>query len=435
MTKCTDLYDHLENSEKENMKIELKSFELLRNKEGKKKIGYAIVALSNRYGGKLIIGIKDDGTFQGKNIFDIDADKGIIENICHLKISPIIEYSIEFLECEKGNILIVNVPMRKGIPHAFVVSREGPEIKNRIYYIRTSHGKRLVSDSQLQWLFKHQEDPDFSYHFRIVINYIKDTLGLPGLENQPRFILEYINFLNSIPKNDISVLIKDGEKLRTFFIEITPYVLIHLLSFYFRSSWQIEINRFKGSTSAKPLDKTVNSNKITVNELPVPQKDSVISSLSWDFEQILKKIGHLDFCVPPNTELQIQYCNNENKSELSLKHNDFNFNIIFNWSSMSFGIDRAHPVSEALMDRSIETEEKIQQLFQSIGIDCTYNVSFNFPEEEVELFNEYYNYANIIKDILENDCNYDQFLKNMPHYKIYTIDHKLNKIMKKLEKN
>lgn len=433
MTTCDEIYQILKNPEKENMKNEFKNSEIL--KSGKEKLGYGIVAFANRNGGKLLIGINDDASFEGKGIFDdkgIDNYRGIIDNICHNNISPIIEYEIEFLQCPDGDLLVVNIPKRKGIPHAYIVSRVS-EIKNRIYYIRTSHGKRLVSDRQLQWLFNHQEDPDFTFSFRIIINYHRDSLRIPAPISQPSCISNYLSFVNSIPENDIGTLTKDWETPQSFFIEITPYALIHSFSWLFAHSWLIEIRRRKGKISSGPIPKSVSSKKVSVKDLPKPSNNSIITSLSWDFSKILESAGFLDFCIPSNTELQIQYDKGK-KLQLSLKHNDFRFDIIFVFSSMCAGLHFTHPQRAILMDRNpIEGQEKMDKLYQSIEMDCVFKASFNFPEEDIELFDDYYHYANTIKDHLENDWDYDHFIQKLPHHKLYTIDNKLNDILRILE--
>ncbi len=431
---CEEICNILNNPERENIKIEFKKSDLLRDHDGQKEIGYSIAALANRYGGKLILGINNDGTFEGKEIFDIDRDKGIIESICHTKISPIIDYSTEFLQCDNGDVLIINIPRRKGTPHAYIVSRDGPEIKNRIYYIRTSHGKSLVTDLQLEWLFKHQEDPDFVFPFRIIINYFKDSFGIPGPIQQPNCIRNYVGLVNSIPEEDIGTLTKDWETMQSFFIEITPYALIHSFSWLFTHSWLIDVYRVEGKTNLRPSPQRVSLKKISIGDIPKTQSNSMIASLSWDFQKILESIGFLDFYVPSDTELQVQYDNEGKQSQLSLKSNDFNFNITFRFSSMGAGLHFTHPIRAVLMNRKpIEGQEKMHDLCQFIEMDCVFKASFNFPDEHVELFNEYYRYANTIKNHLENDWNYDHFIEGLPHNKLYVIDNKLNDILKILK--
>lgn len=430
MTRCNDIYEILKNPERENLSIEWKQSAILSNSE---KLSCQIVALANRYGGKLLIGVKDNGTFEGKGIFDIDRDKGIVDNICNTNISPIVEYTMEFLSCDEGDILVVNVPKRKGIPHAYIDSRKGPEIKNRAYYIRTEHGTRLVSDRQLEWLFRHQEDPDILFPFNIAITYFKDSFKIPHDIEQPPCIRNYLTFVNSIPEGKISYLQKDWGNIQSFFLEITPYALIHSLSFIFFNSWLIEIKRSL-ETTTYPNFKNVSSKRISICELPLPPKGSIIDLLGWDFKEILKSGGPPDFCLPPNSNLAIQFNEENGKNvKLSLEHNDFNLSFLFRRSSMTEGLHLSHPLRAVLLDgNSLSEGEKIHKLFQSIGIDCKFNATFSFPENDVELFNDYYHFARTIKDQLEHDWDYASFIKQLPHYKLYCIDEKLNTIMKKL---
>lgn len=435
MTTCREVLEIARNPDKENMKVELKRSTLLREDKGQKKLAYAIVALANRFGGKLILGLDDDGSFEGKNIFNVDEDKGIIENICHMKISPVIDYDTEFVRCEEGDVLIVNVQKRKGIPHAFIVSRKGPEIKNRIYYIRTSHGKRLVSDRQLQWLFTHQEDPDFEASFRIVVNYVKDNLQIPVEIEQPISIYDYAVFVDALPPEHLNRLTHDWARAQSFFVEITPFVFLSSLSRLFKSSWMIMIHRHQGMIAAVPMRKKVDYERLSLVDLPEPPKDSLVSRLSWDFRHILERFVLPDFCVPMGTKVEITYSDEELKSQLSIINPAFRFDFIFNCSSIGAGLHFSHPLLSAVSNARPEQErKKISRVYQYTEIDCRFDASFRFPEEDVDLFNEYYHYAKSIKNHLKYDWDYDIFLEKLPHNKLYTIDAKLSKLMEKVDK-
>jgi len=433
MTTHREILKILGEPEKENVRIELKRSASIRNSSGQRKIAVEIVALANRYGGKLLLGINDDGTFEGKDIFNIDKDKGIIENICHMRISPVIQYNTEFLQFDGGDVLVVNVPKRAGIPHAYIVSRKGPEIKNRIYYIRTSHGKRLVSDRQLQWLFSHLDDPTFSFPFRVIINHFKDSLQIPDFQEiqQPDGVSDYTNFVLNIPIIDIGRLAKDPQAIQQFFIEISPYVLISSFSSLFINSWLIEIKRRMGMITAMPLPKRVKSRKIAVSKLPVPPEDSIIGSIPWNFRKVLESSIPPYFRVPAGADVQILYKDGGMKSQFSLKHRDFEIKITFRSSLIYSGLHDAHPQRAVLIDhKPIESQEEALELFQAIEMDCLFTVSFNFPEEDVELFNEYHHFSKTIKDHLKYNWDYDNFLKKLPHHKLYTIDNKLNDILR-----
>ena len=210
MTTCEEIQNLLEKSEIENINYELKSSKILKNDKWKGNLAKEFVAFANQNGGKLIIGLQDDGTFDGEADYDISKLKGDLDNIIHNKISPIIDYNFEFIKCEEGDLSIITVEKKKEIPHAYIVKREGPEVKNRIYYIRTPYGKRLVSDQVLYYLFNKKID--------------FDLIDLDGekFEVKPNMELinEYLDMIESLqlsPKNLIPIL----NKIHNEFVKIS----------------------------------------------------------------------------------------------------------------------------------------------------------------------------------------------------------------------
>lgn len=93
--------------ENENKNFELKNSGKISN-EGKLNIDdilKVIVGFSNLDGGYLIVGVNDDGSPEGKDIFNrfrdgsksgIDKVKEFIINTCRDKISPIINLDLQF---------------------------------------------------------------------------------------------------------------------------------------------------------------------------------------------------------------------------------------------------------------------------------------------------------------------------------------------------
>ncbi len=207
MTTCEEIKKLREKSEFENLKYELKSSKILKENNWKDKIAKEIVSFANKNGGKVIIGLQNDGTFDGEIDYHVDKLKGDIDNIIHNKISPIINYNYEFLKCEGGDLSIITIEKKnKDIPYAYIVKREGPEIKSRIYYIRTPHGKRLVSDSQLESLFSEKKG--------IKIQSPKETK--PDIQ----LIKEYLDMIKTLqfsPKNLIPIL----NKIHNQFVKIS----------------------------------------------------------------------------------------------------------------------------------------------------------------------------------------------------------------------
>jgi len=210
MTTCEEIGKLLEKSELENTKYELKSSQIFEKTDWKDDIAKELVAFANKNGGKLIIGLQNDCKFDGKADYDIDKLKGDINNIIRDKISPIIDYNFEFLECDGGDLSIISIEKKKDIPHAYIVKRKSHEIKNRIYYIRTPHGKRLVTNQELSNLFNKK----FNYK---VINLDEEKVELkPNME----LIKEYLDMIRNSqlsPMNLIPML----NKIHNEFLKIS----------------------------------------------------------------------------------------------------------------------------------------------------------------------------------------------------------------------
>lgn len=192
--------------EKETIDTELKSIRILIpfDEEQQKKIGYEIIAFANRLGGKIIFGINDDGKLDEKLTISVDEIKSKLHNFYFQNISPVIECPTEFVDEPEGQFFIIYVPKRKGIPHAYVPNRSGSEINSRIYFVRTSHSKRLVSDGQLEWLFLHQDDPNYNHSFRVDFEFDKNMYLLNGIVPMGNYsILHFRDLLNEADKNNI----------------------------------------------------------------------------------------------------------------------------------------------------------------------------------------------------------------------------------------
>ncbi|NAX26898.1 hypothetical protein CAG64_15745, partial [Vibrio sp. V38_P2S17PM301] len=100
----SDYFELLSKNEVENKSLELKRIDKIKAPNGMEEILKLIVGMANRSGGYILIGINDDGTPEGNNIFDyfsqgdksgIDKIKEKIINLCLEKISPIINIDLD----------------------------------------------------------------------------------------------------------------------------------------------------------------------------------------------------------------------------------------------------------------------------------------------------------------------------------------------------
>lgn len=415
--------------DKERLTVEFKQSKFLENGDGQKKLAYEIVALVNRRGGKLLLGITDEGAFEGKGIFEVGRDKGIIDNICANSISPPVEYDVELLQCDKGDVLIINISERKDIPHAYVVSRTGPEIKNRIYYIRTAYGKRLVTDQQLSWLFQHKEDPDFSYRFPIVLDFHQSSLQSPFSESlyakPPPYEWAYSTFVQHLSEKALKTLKEDSSLRASLCRELTPYALILSFSNLFRMSWLIAIERDGLVPTIGEVDQSKPKQEISVDQIPLPKADSVLSSVDLDIREILRNEvqfrdqripsgpqGHA-FYVPEGTELKI------GNNLLELEHHDFQIEISLPAWSYGIGPHRSSPYLPLFGEDATEY----------VGIECQLSVQFGFPEKDLQNFRHYLHYAKVIEDHLRHYWDWDRFREDMPSSEVFSMTKKLDEIL------
>jgi len=102
-----------------------------------------IVGFANSDGGRLLMGISDNGNAVG--IVDTDKEIRRIDNICANNCEPPIPCKIEKIKTNDKLILLIKIP--KG--------SERPYRTNKgVYYLRTSSGKRQASREELLRLYQ-----------------------------------------------------------------------------------------------------------------------------------------------------------------------------------------------------------------------------------------------------------------------------------------
>lgn len=434
--RITDIKKIALNKEKENIDIELKSFDKLIRLDDKnrKDLACEIIAFANRNGGKIIFGIKDDGAFDNEDNIDVDQLKGKIHNICFDNISPVIETSTDFISEPEGTVLVVYVPRRKGMPHAFIEKRSGPELSSRIYYIRTSHGKKLVSDGQLLWLFQHTDEPKYNYDFRVGFEFDRHLQLFGGMVPWGNY--EFTFFRELLNPGDKIAILKES-KFTTLMNGLMPYLLLKSVAAFFKDSWHIGIRKgFDRMSSGAMITPTpMSSNLVAVHEIPVHGKPFV-HELSWDFQGILKDLIPGKIHLPPNTSIEIYYPPEKTSSTIIIKSEAFKIELITGMLSGGAGLHQKGLLHNLLFERySLEVQQN--SLAEYLHYDAAGQLSaiFNYPEYDMDEFETYLGYYNSLKEALDYFWNYDAKRKEHPSKEIIVIDDKLNEILELLRKN
>lgn len=423
-----DIKKIVASDEKETIDTELKSFQKFDPFQDKQKrdIAYEIIAFANRNGGKIIFGVKDNGEYDGCKEVNIDDIKQRLHQVCLHSISPVIECSTQFIDEPEGQFLVLYVPRRKGIPHAYVPNRNGSEINSRIYYIRTSHGKKLVSDEQLHWLFSNQQDPGYDYRFRVAFEvdrrlYLVD--GIVPLGNY--FVGPFRELLNSTDEESIQ-----GKDFTKWMNGLMPFLLLGSLADYFKDSWHIGIHKSFDRMSSGPMNtKPVAGAKLRlIHEIPVTGS-TFLYDLNWDFNRILKELFPRPIYIPGTAEIRIEYPN-ENASRIIIGNTEFELELSVGMLSGGAGLHRKSIRSGIISERySVEDQQKVLFNFRHFDGEGHLRATFNYPEYDMRSFDEYLNYFQSLKTLLDHYWDFDAARSKYPSKEIFVMDSKLNEIL------
>ena len=393
-----------------------------------------VVAFANREGGRLIIGIKDDGSPEGKGIFErcsphepkkaFDKFKGAINNICSMRISPIVNMAIEHHESDGYEFMEIVVAKHILMPHAVVRKTASGQIVSRKYYIRTSHSRETVSDTQLEWLFNNLNRKEEEISLTLNITTDKYLKGIPTTAKnygellilQPRavnILQEYIVALSDASKKQCS-----GKK-----VEFRKDLLSEILIYSILQSYNFDKNKIE-------LTKDTNF-------FPLPPDDFIMKKafgrggaalFSHSSKGIDLPDSKISISKKNDTEGPDYICadisNPYIKIELKLYHLTYLSGLAYHNPYYAIVLENLGGIRETANEKyesyTYRLESRITRLFPEV-MTQDYYTSYDFAKD----FNE--------KLIKNWDINY--FMKNYPHInRIYSIEYKLDRLLQQLDK-
>jgi len=105
-----------------------------------------LIAFSNTLGGKIFIGVDDDGSVSGVSSADIHRINLLLSNVASQNVKPAINPLTEIKTLEQGRVLIIDVP--KGINKPY-------QDKNGTIWVKSGAGKRkATAREEIQRLFQ-----------------------------------------------------------------------------------------------------------------------------------------------------------------------------------------------------------------------------------------------------------------------------------------
>jgi hypothetical protein len=375
--KCDEIKRFID--QKESAVIDFKSkkiFKVTENKEinkAKFRLAKTFVSLANRYGGKIIVGIDDvNGSFsieQGEILSKttaIDMCREIANDICF----PSIGINHEFVKCQKGEVMVINVPKRKGAPHAVKVRNKELSFNSYAFFTRTSDGTFPILGNELLHLFQSNEFPDLSYTFSNIYIYsstsksnekkdeIAETNNISWMEEilphpftvQQHVVSKLSETYKEYKQND------EYEIMSSLICEALPYAILDFLIWNPELQWGTKNESQSGARVIGFSNEPVKN--IRISDIVKPSTNSQLFRLRGDLSDSLlaKDLSTRPLRFPPNTELKIKVNKNESnihreivkKTILSINSpNCFSLSIEFSPSG-SFGWGKGYPFGHPL---------------------------------------------------------------------------------------
>lgn len=413
--KIQSVLNILESYEKENIRVELKESSKFITGEGKfdtKEMASIIVSFANREGGMLIVGVRDNGSFEGDFIFEKFSDRGkdgfdkfkeYIENICKDIISPQIFVESHLFKWDNYEFGVINIPKRLSIPHALVSKHEGSIVRTREYYIRTTHGKGLVSDRHLEWLFNHTDLPKVSSENLLELTLFKEKLRVPEslgyferFPTQPETLQSLNAYFDLISDSNQSLLQRESLDKEKLLREILIYAIVQ--------SVEHKSDHYKS--------------------LPMPNEKMAMQFYLGDkIKSIIHQKNKL-WSVPYGTSMKIK----SGKENTVLKFGNKNIlgTLTIKLIEKQKQLSALNPYSQILTDANT---------FETYTFNCQYQVDIKYPEDFDETYEMMIKFATALQQTILEKWDIIEYFNSLPHYKLlYEIDHKLDRLLKKSTK-
>ncbi|HRK74292.1 MAG TPA: ATP-binding protein [Rhodothermales bacterium] len=124
------------------------------------RIAKEIIALANTKGGKILVGIEDDGTVCG--VRDADEETFALKQAMVRHISPEVEHDIEVVPVSrKKDVLVLSIPNSHKKPH-FLISKDG---MRKIAFVRLED-KSIEASKEMVRIMRDEQNPrDVQFEF------------------------------------------------------------------------------------------------------------------------------------------------------------------------------------------------------------------------------------------------------------------------------
>lgn len=152
------------------------SLEFKRRVPQSERMAKELVALANTHGGRIVLGVDDDGTIRG--IDHASEEEFLLRQAIEAHCRPSIEYQTERVVVEpRCDVLVVTIPESSAKPH-YVVMNDQEDGETAAAYIRVETKSVEASSETIQELQEQEKESGITFEFgeteSLLMRYLDD---------------------------------------------------------------------------------------------------------------------------------------------------------------------------------------------------------------------------------------------------------------------
>jgi predicted HTH transcriptional regulator len=187
------------------------SLEFKRRVPQPERIAKEIVALTNTHGGRIVLGVDDDGTILG--IDHASEEEFLLRQAVEAHCRPVVEYETERVVVEpRRDVLVVTIPESSTKPHRVVLDAEDPDDEGAPY-VRVEAMSIEASPETVQELREQENTSGVTFEFGET-----ESLLMRYLDDYGRISVSQLAQLADIPR----------ERASQTLLRLTKADLLHL---------------------------------------------------------------------------------------------------------------------------------------------------------------------------------------------------------------
>ncbi|WP_103026481.1 AlbA family DNA-binding domain-containing protein [Salinibacter altiplanensis] len=187
------------------------SVEFKRRAPRPQRIAKEVVALANTNGGRIVLGVNDDGTIMG--VEHTSEQEFLFRQAVTAHSRPVVEYRTERIVVEpRCDVLVVTIPESSTKPHVVVEDEETPAEEGRTY-VRVEASSVAASPETIQELREQEDQAGVTFEFGET-----ESLLMRYLDDYGRISVSQLAQLADIPR----------ERASQTLLRLTEADLLHL---------------------------------------------------------------------------------------------------------------------------------------------------------------------------------------------------------------